>query len=338
MTRVTIRSVALRAGVSVATVSRVFNGTATVNSDTRRRVLDAATALNYAPNHAARSLTTQRTNTIGVLIPDLYGAFFSEIIRGVDQVATANGYHLLVCNARIGETIPPTRSMRGRVDGLLVMAPDHKAGALGQLLLEDAPVVLVNSAWTPPTCSSVRVDNYQGAYDMVAHLAAHGHRRIALIKGPEENVDAQARLRGYRDSIVEHTCDLSGELEIPGAFDEVSGFRAAASILTLANPATAIFAANDSMAVGALSALQAAGVRVPEDMALTGFDDIPIAAYTAPALTTVRVQIAELGVRACERLLDAIAQNGSVLHAEEVLPAVVVARRSCGCREVENAP
>src|SRR5438128_2264327 len=198
--RVTIKDVAAQAGVSVATISRVMNGKGPVRESTSRRVVETAQALRYSPHGVARSLSIRRTNTIGLLLPDLHGEFFSEVIRGIDVQARQSGYHLLVSgfHSDQGEMSAVLQAMRGRVDGLIVMSPEREAGTLcGQLPLE-VPAVLLNSIGE--MAPSITIDNYGGAVAMVKHLRALGHKRIAFIKGPGQNADACDRLRGFRDA------------------------------------------------------------------------------------------------------------------------------------------
>ena len=329
-----IKEVALKAGVSVATVSRVINGTGPVAAETRQRIQDAIDKLRYVPHGAARSLITNQTDTVGVLLPDLYGEFFSEVIRGIDHAARGSGYHVLVSgfHSDRAEIEAVLRAMRGRVDGLIVLSPDVDAQTLQRNLPETLPVVLLNTRVDGEGTSfdAIRVDNYGGAYAMVRHLAALGHSRIALIRGPEENVDARERLRGYRDALRSLGAGLFPAVEIEGDFSEESGYRAGQRLLEMKPRPTAVFAANDSMAIGCLFALREAGVRVPEDMALAGFDDIPIARYLSPPLSSVHVPIAELGTRAMERLLHALASKNAHERRQETVPTTVVVRGSCG--------
>jgi LacI family transcriptional regulator len=323
----TIHDVAARAGVSVATVSRVLNAKSVVREDTRRIVSEAAKALRYVPNVAARSLSIRRSHTIGIVLPDVHGEFFSEVIRGIDLAARKAGYHILVSGSHsdVGEMLAVLDAMRGRVDGLVLMAPDVAPSSLGQLAL-NLPLVLLNT--NDSTHDAINIDNYGGARTMMSHLAALGHRRIAFICGPGRNSDARERLRGYRQAMRELG---AAPQETPGNFTEESGHAAALRILESMPRATAIFAANDAMAVGALAALAEAGVVVPDEMAVTGFDDIPIARYVAPPLTTIRVDIAELGGRAFAILHDAMAHpvTSDECHRERISTSLVV-RRSCG--------
>lgn len=325
---VTIRDVARVAKVSVATVSRALNGHENVTEAVRRRVLAVASELRYSPHHAARSLSSRRTHTIGVVLPDLHGEFFSELMRGIDQVARERGLHLLVSSyhGHPEEQAAALRAMRGRVDGLLVMSPH--AGDLDFLTenLAALPAVLINSQPTQAGQVAIGIDNYGGARRMVEHLQACGHRRIAFIAGPENNFDAHERLRGYRDALL--AVDPAAEpLVLPGDFSEASGHLAGQRLLSIAPRPEAVFAANDMMALGCLYALNQAGVRVPQDMALAGFDDIPLARYVMPSLTTMRVNIAELGAHAMRVLLDLYAGE-SVGDALAALVPELIARES----------
>lgn len=328
----TIKEVGRQAKVSVATVSRVFNDKGPVREETRQRVLRVARRLRYAPHGAARSLITRRTNTIGVLMPDIYGEFFSEVIRGVDAAARRGGYHLLVsCSHSEKEEIEAAlRAMRGRVDGLIAMCPDVPPQDLKRNLSDKLPIVLLNCPENGHSVDSIRVDNYGGAFAMVRHLAGLGHRRIAHIAGEQKNYDARERLRGYRAAMKELGGGAGPELVVEGDFTDAAGYRAANVLLETSPGPTAIFAANDSMAIGCLSALADAGRRVPEDVAVAGFDDIPTASYTIPPLTSVRVSIADLGGLALERLLKGVAKENRQPKRQETLPATLVVRKSCG--------
>src|SRR4051794_41111007 len=186
-TAATIHDVAAQAGVSVATVSRVLNRKEVVREETQRQVLAAAEALRYVPNVAARSLSSRRSQTIGIVLPDMHGEFFSEVIRGVDLAARHAGYHLLVSGSHsdVGEMLSVLEAMRGRVDGLVVMAPDVAPGSLHRSLPPGLPLVLLNSL--DEGRDAITIDNYGGAQAMVRYLAALGHTRIAFLKGPRQN-------------------------------------------------------------------------------------------------------------------------------------------------------
>jgi LacI family transcriptional regulator len=328
---VTIKDVAREAGVSAATVSRVWNDSDLVGPETRERVAAVAARLGYSPNGAARSLRTKGTHTVGVLLPDLYGEFFSEVTRGIDQSARRRGFHLLVSSSHSDqqEANAALRSMRGRVDGLIIMSPDGDAQRAIARLPATFPVVLLNCG-VGVGRDSLTIANYDGAHQMVGHLARLGHRRIAMIAGPERNHDSDERLRGYRDALQEAGVDPIPELEVRGDFREGSGYECVAQLLGGRVRPTAIFAANDCMAIGAMSALGDLGLDVPTDVAVAGFDDIPMARFMSPPLSSVHVNIAELGERATQRLLDAIAGETGSDPLHEELPTHLVLRRSCG--------
>ena len=327
----TIKDVAKAAGVSVATVSRALNGADNVLPETRQRIQAAAQALRFTPSGAARSLITRRTDTIGALLPDLHGEYFSELIRGIDQAARARGLHLLVSSSHgdAHEAAAALRAMNGRVDGLLVMSPHADADFLERNLPGTRPAVLVSTAVALPGHASFEVDNFGGALAMTRHLCDAGRRRVAFIAGPQGNHESAERLRGYRAGLRAG----QRELVFEGDFSQESGWLAGRRIAQARPRPDAVFAGNDMMAIGCLAALNEAGLRVPEDIALAGFDDIPIARYVAPALTTIRVPIAALGAAALEALakaMDSPAAAAAVAGPATVMPVELVVRRSSG--------
>jgi LacI family transcriptional regulator len=313
-------------------VSRVLNSSGPVSDVTRQRIQRIASRLRYSPNGAARSLITRRTHTIGVLLPDLYGEFFSEVIRGIDAVAQRGGYHMLVSSSHAEQhaLAAALGAMRGRVDGLIVMSPDLDQRTLRANLAACPAVVLLNCAANAPEFDAIKIDNVGGAAAMTRHLLSLGHRRIAFITGASRNVDAEERLRGHRAALRGARVERHAGYEVAGDFTEAGGHRAATALLEVRPRPTAIFAANDSMAIGALSALREAGVSVPQEMAVVGFDDIPIAQYTSPPLTSVRVPITELGARATARLVEQLARARKRRRQCETLATTLVVRQSCG--------
>jgi LacI family transcriptional regulator len=327
----TLKDVAREARVSMASVSRALNGTGVVREEIRVRVLEVAARLNYVPNFGAQSLMTRRTRMIGVLLHAFHGEFFSELIAGIDSAARTRRLHLLVSSAHdvAGETGEALRAMIGRVDGLLVMLPHVDGRFLQETVRSALPVVLLSTADAEHSYASVYVDNYGGAYAMVKHLVNCGHRSIAHIAGPAGNMDAAERLRGYRDALAQELPNAR-EWIVQGDFNEEAGLKAAQMLLQQAERPSAIFAGNDMMAIGCMSALLEAGLRIPEDIAVAGFDDIPTARFVRPALTTVCVKIADLGGRALDRLARAIDNPAALTLTTETVPAEVVIRGSCG--------
>jgi LacI family transcriptional regulator len=331
MTSATIKDVARAAKVSVASVSRAMNGGSGVTAETRERIRVAAERLQYIPHAAARMLITRRTRTIGALLPDLYGEFFSELIRGIDLAARARGLHLLVSSSHDGvaEAAAAVRSMQGRVDGLLILSARVDAPFLRANLPVGLPAVLLNSSVESAEYSVLNVDNYTGACAMVRHLLKAGHASVAFIAGPENNFDAQQRELGYRAAMKKYA-PKAPLIIVPGDFTEESGCRAGRELLARKVRPRAVFAANDMMAVGCLYALKEAGLGVPGDMAVAGFDDIPIARYVTPALTTVRVRIVDLGRCALEQLANRLESADPLPASVQTLGCEIVVRDSCG--------
>lgn len=335
MKAATIRDVAERAGVSVASVSRVLTGAGVVAEPTRSRVLEAVEALSYVPHSGARSLSTSRTEVVGVLLPDLFGEFFSELIRGMDLACRAKGRHLIVSSSHDDAAVAAAaiRSMRGRVDGLIVLSPHLDSGELTSSLSGRLPVLLMNGGDLQGQQPSMAVDNAGGARAAVEHLLGLGRHRIAHVGGPAGNVEARQRMQGY----VEAVTAAGGEpILAQGEFTQASGFAATSVLLQADQKPDAIFAGNDAMAIGALLAIQEAGLRCPEDIAVVGFDDVPIAGLVRPGLTTLHIDIAGMGRRAVERLIseidggDASQPRPANDAAREIITPRLVVRQSCG--------
>lgn len=325
----TIKDVARAASVSIASASRALNGINRIAPETKERVLEAARLLQYVPHEGARSLITRKTQTIGVLLPDLYGEFFSEIIRGIDEASRQSGYQILLSSYHNSEaeTARAISTMRGRVDGLLVMAPYSQISADGFHALH-APIVMLNEM-NGRDIASVSIDSYQGGYDASQHLVKLGYINIAHLSGPNSNLDAAKRKQGYMDAM-----EQAGQLPImfKGDFTEECGHKIAQMILEKnekdpANKIDAVFAANDMMAIGLCSAFIAAQVKVPEEIAIIGFDDIPISKYIVPTLTTMRVNMAEIGRNAFEILIAKISGKKQIT-SKSFVPELVI-RQSC---------
>jgi LacI family transcriptional regulator len=327
----TIRDVAKLAGISVASVSRVLNGHSKVTPETRDKVLSAVNALGYSPNLAARSLSTSRTQAIGVVLPDMHGEFFSELLRGMDRAASERGYLLLLSNIHADALIAGQvlAALRGRVDGLVVMAPQLDEEVRESALPRNLPIVLVNSPGSHgrPT---LRIDNAGGVAAMVKHLLESGRRRIVHLAGVAENIDAIERRQAYLDAMARLAPDLPVRV-VQGNFDEASGEALVRTLLAEGLPVDAILAANDMMALGALQTLRNAGVAVPEQVAVSGFDDVPLARYLN--LTTVAVDIAGLGARAVEVLISTLQDQPGPVATEFCETRLVVRATTCAARD-----
>ena len=294
---VTIKQVAHQAGVSVATVSRVLNDKGPVAEETRQRIREVAERLRYVPHGAARSLITNKTNTLGVLLPDIYGEFFSEIIRGIDLAARRRGYHLLVSSSHgdKAEIEAALRATRGRVDGLdRDVARGGRPDAAGEPPRDPAD----RDAQLPGQRDCVRLPHRRQPRGRVRDGEAPCGARAPedrTRQGPSQQLrrpGAAARLPGRDPRALDREVE---ELEIDGDFTEEAGHRAGERVAALKPRPTAIFATNDAMAIGVLSALHEAGLDIPREIAVAGFDDIPVCRFVSPPLSTVHVAIPELG-------------------------------------------
>lgn len=326
MRQATIRDVARHANVSVASVSRTLNGHSNVHPDTRDRVLESVKELGYVPNAAARSLSMALSHTIGVVVPDLHGEFFSELIRGMDKAGGEAGYQLLLStmHADIGLAGQALRSMRGRVDGLIVMAPQIDPDELDTLLPPGLPVVLLISAEGRGR-PLIGIDNRSGAADMARHLVSLGRHKLVHIMGPENNIDAMQRRGGFEQAVRKAAPEATIRI-CNGDFTERAGVAAVSELVEQGEQFDAIFAANDMMALGAIQELRRRGIDVPGDVAVGGFDDIPLAHYLG--LTTMEVHMAEIGEEAVRRLVAQLDQKSDVKANTLLLAPELIVRAS----------
>lgn len=326
-----IIDVAKKAGVSIATVSRVINGSDKVKAETRDIVMAVVEKLHYVPNPSARGLIMKRTEAIGLLLPDLHGEFFSEIIRGADNAVQSKGYHLIVSSSHNDpkEIEAALRFMRGRVDALVVMSPRVDSEILLANLPKSLPVVLLNCRTSNPHFDTIMTDGFGGAKEMTNYLLDLGHKRIAVITGGPNNIESQERLRGYRASITDKGLIPNPSFEFLGDFTQMSGYESVKEIFKLKHHPTAIFAFNDSMAIGAVKAIREEGYRIPTDISVCGFDDTPMAKYISPSLTSVHVPIPELGEMAIQRVFDRLQKRTKGAAAHIFVPTTLSIRSSC---------
>lgn len=331
--RPTISEVARRANVSIATVSRVLNGTAPVAEGTARRVRAAITELNYMPHAAARTLASRRTNTIGLLLPEISGAFFQPLLRGVETAASEAGYDLLIHTTRHPEMAhAPRRPLaEHNTDGLLVFPDSLDVRELTRLYNNGFPTVLLHQS--PPEGLSlpvITIENQRGARQIVEHLVeAHGRRRIVYLQGPEEHEDSKWRERGYREALEAHGLPFDPALIASGGFNRDQARQALEQLLLEGVEFDAVFAGDDDAAVGVLHVLRQAGIRVPEEVAVVGFDDQIFASTVIPPLTTVCAPTEQVGWEAVHTLVRMI--RGESVLPRLVLPTQPVIRESCGC-------
>jgi DNA-binding LacI/PurR family transcriptional regulator len=326
-----IQQVANRAGVSISTVSRVVNDSGyPIRPETRERVLEAVDALGYRPSPIARSLVGKPTLTIALVVPDITNPYYPLLSRGVEDVASEHGYTVIFCNtdrnaAKVRHYMEVLREKH--TDGFIIAGGGLEGGGESILSDEDAgKIVLVGRhRWPFP---SVQVDNVRAAYEATSHLIGLGHRRVAFIAGPAHLTSARDRLAGYRGAMDELAGGADYTLIREGDFRSESGYSIAASLLRQDNPPTALFAANDRMAIAAMAAAFDSGLRVPDDFAVVGFDDTPAAQYIRPALTTVALPSYEIGAAAARLLLRLLA--GETVEPTICLPTQLVVRQSSG--------
>jgi LacI family transcriptional regulator len=327
----TIADVAQRAKVSIATVSRVLNGTTPVEPQKAERVRMAMDELQFVPRHAARVLASKRTNTIGLLLPEISGAFFSPMLKGIESAAHEAGYGLLIHSTR---QEGPSRRPLGEhnTDGLLIFTDGLDHRELHRLYNLNFPMVLLHQ--TAPDSlhiPMIAIENKDGATMLVNHLIEeHGRRQIVFLRGPEGHEDSAWRERGYREALEGHEVEITTELIASGGFDDEEAFFTIQQLLLDRIEFNAVFAGDDDAAIGAVRALKLAGRRVPEDVAVVGFDDIPFARYLSPALTTVRAPIEEVGREAVHQLKRLM--NGEQAEALTLMRTELVIRESCGCQ------
>lgn len=329
--KITIMDVAAEAGVSFGTVSRVINNDVHVRPETRERVLQAMERLGFVANRQARSLAGGKTNGIGLLVPDLGTGYIGEIIRGIDAELTLQGLDLILYTTHRTASKEATyvaNLARGMVDGLLLVLPRNPADYVGTLTQQNFPFVLIDHQGTGKDCPAVGATNWQGAFDATEYLIKLGHQRIGFITGSMDLGCAQDRLAGYRAALRTYHIPVADELIYEGTFFQPDGYTGALALLNLPNPPTVIFASNDVMAMGAMDAIRHRGLRIPDDVSVVGFDDIPQASLVRPALTTVQQPLEKMGRVATQMLLELLEHPERKVQRIE-LPTKLIIRDSC---------
>jgi LacI family transcriptional regulator len=308
---VSIRDVAAAAGVSIATVSRVLNPVSpqiSMRQETRDRVERAIDELGYRPNDLARALLHQRTAAIGLVLPDISNPYYPPLVRGVEDVASAHGYRVVLCNTdRNAEKIAAYLEtlVKTRVDGIIIAGGSLTQRAGGLDLLRTYRTKLVTVGRHDAEHRSVRIDNVAATRMAAEHLLGLGHRRVAFLGGPEGSSTAHDRLTGYRAAMRAAGLPEPGDTVLAGEFDERSGYELVRALLGTSRRPTAFLCANDRIAFGAYAGLADAGLSVPRDASVVGFDDVPMASFVRPMLTTVAVPTYEIGQAAMRLLLTA---------------------------------
>jgi DNA-binding LacI/PurR family transcriptional regulator len=330
--RPTIDDVAAQAGVSRQTVSRVLNDKGEVSPETRGRVLAAIESLGYRPNAAARSMVIGRTSTLGCITPNLLDHTLASIIEGAQSEARRQGFFMLTGSAPDEDDAGSVLEelLRRQVDGLLVLNPhaDERHRLLDPLLEKNMPVVYTGNSPHGRAVGAVRCDDHDGGRLATRYLLGLGHRTVATILGPANEECVRDRLAGYREALGEAGLPFQPALVAPGGWSADEGYQAARHLVAERRPFTGLFAQNDLMAVGAIRALREAGLETPERVSVIGFDDIPLASFFDPALTTVRQSPVEIGQQAARLLIEAIV-NGGHLQQQVLIEPQLVERASC---------
>lgn len=327
--RPTIYEVAERAGVSIATVSRVQRNTTPVATPTRARVERAIEELAYRPSRLGRSLAAGSHDATGIVFPDLSGPYYSAVILGYEEASAAQGRSVLILGTHRRPNVEQqVLDLADRVDGMVVMSQTVGERTIRELVRRGRPLVLLARS-APAGADSLRTENRRSAARLARHLIEHGHRRIAFVGDPSGAHDARERWLGYL--AAHRAAGMEPAFEpIPSAFREADGRAAGSRLLAAPVRPTAVMAANDEIALGVLDAARELGLDTPGELAITGWDDIPMTRHVAPALTTVRQPMLELGRRAAE-LLDERISGTRTEPRHDVLPTELVVRSSCGC-------
>lgn len=328
---VTIYDVAREAGVSMATVSRVVNNNPNVKPQTRKKVFEAIERLGYRPNAVARGLASKKTTTVGVVIPDISNAIFAEVARGIEDIANMYHYNIILCNAdkkkdkeiRVVNTL-----LEKQVDGLLFMGGVVTDEHIQAFRTSTVPIVLCATTDEKNTMPAVDIDHEKAAFDAVQLLIANGHRRIAMISGTlQDPANGYSRYQGYRKALEQAGLPVSDELVRVGNYRYESGIEATKYFLELGDRPTAIFAATDEMAIGAIHTIQDKGLVVPDDVSVISVDNSRISSMVRPLLTTVAQPMYDIGAVSM-RLLTKLMNKENVEQAKYVLPHEIIKRNS----------
>jgi LacI family transcriptional regulator len=330
----TISEVAQKAGVSPTTVSHVINKTRFVSDEKRERVEQAIAEMNYRPNALARSLRNGTTRSLGLILPDSANPFFAEVARSIENAAFGAGYSVILCNSENDlkkETLYLDVLSKKQVDGVIFVMTGEGSNSLKNLVEMQIPTVIMDRDLLGSELDVVLADSHQGGFMATEHLISLGHKRIGCIAGPAIINQSSRRFAGYKQALQDACLRIEPDLIMNGNFHPDSGWELGREMLSLPNTPTAIFACNDLMAIGVLRAATELGLRIPDDLALVGYDDIELSSYTNPPLTTIKQPTADMGLTALKFLLGRITDPQSV-RQNAVLPVSLVVRGSCGAK------
>ncbi|HRP93686.1 MAG: LacI family DNA-binding transcriptional regulator [Ignavibacteriaceae bacterium] len=329
----TIKQIAKKANVSIATVSRALNDDVRVTDETKAKVLRISNELNYKPNLVARNFVKRTSYAIGLILPDISDEFFTDIIRGVDEITYKNGYYTMVASSHKHRTLADsitTFSQTGLVGGVILLMSTMTDDLINILNHTTIPVVIIGGGKQKHDFDTVSIDNYQGAFNATEYLIKKKKfKKIAHITGPAENYDAFLRKKGFTDACKKNGISINKSFIIDGNYTIDSGYHAFIQLYGLPEKPEAIFAANDMMALGCYDAANYFNVKIPDDIGLVGFDDIFMSKYINPSLTTVRVQIEEVGKVAAKLLIERLNNSNGKSHSSIKIPTELIIRNSC---------
>lgn len=338
---VTIMDVANASGVSYATVSRVLSGYEFVKESTRTRVMEAIEHLGYVANLQARSLAGGRSQVIGLLVPNLDNSYVAAIMQGIDQELARAHYELILYTTHrhpSKESLFVSAMVSGLTEGLLLITPLVQTTYLDLLREQNFPYVLIDQADVTENSSVIEATNWQGAYEATSYLIQLGHTRIAFIKGSLAVRSAVDRLQGYKAALTNYNIPIRQELIVEGDYQQQSGYETTKKLLQSEDSLpTAIFASNDLSAFGAMDAVRECGLRIPDDISIIGFDDIPQASFVYPKLTTIRQPLEQMGQIAARMLLEQI-EDQSLPPKRVTLATQLVIRDTCGPHQTKSEP
>jgi len=329
----TLKDIANVAGVSPMTVSRALNNTSYVHKDTKRRIVEIAGDLNYHPNRIARSLASNKSHLIGLIVSNIKNQFFSELARGIEDKARNWGYNIIFSSTdNKPENLESSIQMMLEigVDGMIITSARLHEPVIEKLIRQDFPIVLANRRLKQGKSNYVVMDNHHGGYLATSHLIRCGYSRIGIIAGPTTFSAGLDRLEGYKSALIKHNIALNSELIQKGMFSKEFGLKAGLQLLELKNRPDAIFATNDDIALGVMKAAHQMGIRIPQDLGLIGFDDTEISAHPNINLTTIRQKKYEMGELGVQLLKDLIERDTVHYTNQIVLEPELVVRQSCG--------
>ena len=327
----TLGDVAKRAGVSMMTVSRVINNSGYISQETRQRVERAIADLGYVPNALARSLRFKQTKTLALVLTDITNPFFTTVARGVEDAASEQDFSVMFCNtdeSQVEEAEYLSVIVQKQVDGMLLVPAATAPDSARFLRERNVPFVVLDRRIRGDAVDTVRGDSEQGAYDLTLHLLSLGHRRIGMLSGPSVVMTAADRVAGYRRAMADAGAPVDESLILEGPYTLEGGYTLAEQMLTVKPRPTGLVAANNFIAIGALRALRVAGLRVPQDVSLVAFDDLPPSIVIDPFFTVVSQPAYEMGQKATALLLERLAGTGPAAPLEIILPTQLIVRES----------